>query len=97
MAQELPIPPELHGDRNASELIRVWKSGGGRMHYSLMPDAFPDAAAWGILLADVLRLVADALGESCEFDRPGLIEAMRGRFDSEMDHPTDDPEGKYLD
>jgi len=93
---ELPIPPDVLKNQRARELIRIWRSRG-RLHYSIHPAAFKDSAAWGLLMADVLRLTVDALNEQYGFDKPGLTEAIRSRFEMEMESPTTELEGRYAD
>jgi hypothetical protein len=98
MPQELQVPPNVAAHSNAAELIRAWASGGGLV-CSLNPTAWPkDQApiAWGILLSDVARHVADALQQSYGLDRPAVLDRLRGVFDAELDRPTAETKGKFV-
>jgi hypothetical protein len=98
MANELAVPPNVAADRNAGELIRAWASDRGLV-CSLNPTAWPkDQApiAWGILLSDVARHVADALQQSHNPDKNSVLARVREVFDTELDRPTADTKGKFV-
>ena len=98
MAHELAVPQTVAADQNASELIRAWASGGGLV-CSLNPTAWPkDQApiAWGILLSDVARHVADALEQSYHLDKGALLARLRDVFEAELDGPTSETKGKFV-
>jgi hypothetical protein len=95
---ELPVPPNVASDAKAVELIRAWGSGGGLV-CSLNPGAWPqDQApiAWGILLSDVARHVADALQQSYGLEKSEVLARMRSVFDTELDRPTAETKGKFV-
>jgi hypothetical protein len=93
---ELVIPPSVRSDKNAQELIRAWAAHGG-LHCSLNVDSWGDKerVAWGILLTDVVRHVADALHKSKGWDKSETIAETRRVFNAEMDSPTADPAGGF--
>jgi hypothetical protein len=98
MSEQLQIPPNAASDPSATELIRAWASCGGLV-CSLNPGAWPqDQApiAWGILLSDVARHVADALQQSYGLDKAAVLARMRSVFDTELDRPTAETEGKFV-
>ena len=98
MANELAVPQNVAADKNAAELIRAWASGGGLV-CSLNPTAWPkDQApiAWGILLSDIARHVADALQQSHNLDKNTVLARMREVFDTELDRPTAETKGKFV-
>jgi hypothetical protein len=98
MPQELQIPPSVAGDSNATELIRAWASGGSLV-CSLNPTAWPEdqaPIAWGILLSDVARHVADALQQSYGLDRASVLDRLRRVFDAELDRPTAETKGGFV-
>jgi hypothetical protein len=98
MPEELHVPSNVVDDRNACELIRAWTAHGGLV-CSLNPGAWPasDAAiAWGILLSDIARHVADALHQSYGLERTEVISRVRAVFDSELDRPTAPVKGKFV-
>ncbi len=57
---ELPTPPEAVGDPQSVEFLRAWIVRA-TLQCSLQADVFPDTGAWGAVLADVIRHVANAL------------------------------------
>lgn len=93
---ELPIPPSARSDKNARELIRAWAAHQG-LHCSLNVDSWGDEerVAWGILLTDVVRHVANALNEAKGWDRWETIQEIRKVFNAELDSPTADPSGQF--
>ena len=98
MPQELQIPPNVASDSNAAELIRAWASGGGLV-CSLNPTAWPEdqaPIAWGILLSDAVRHVADALQQSYSLEKSAVLARMRSVFDAELDRPTAETKGGFV-
>ena len=98
MPQQLQIPPNVASDSNAAELIRAWASGGGLV-CSLNPTAWPEdqaPIAWGILLSDVARHVADALQQSYGLERSAVLARMRSVFYAELDRPTAKTKGGFV-
>jgi hypothetical protein len=93
---ELAIPPTVRSDKNAQELIRAWAAHGG-LHCSLNVDSWgeEERTAWGILLTDVVRHVANALDEAKGWDKTETIREIRRVFNAELDTPTDDPSGHF--
>ena len=67
--------------------------------YSLNPTAWPNdqaPIAWGILLSDVARHVADALQQSHNLDTQAVLARVREVFDAESDRPTADTKGEFV-
>lgn len=98
MAEELPIPPSVGSDQNANELIRAWAAHSGLV-CSLNPGAWPQdqaAVAWGILLSDIARHVADALQQTYALDKGALLSRMRAVFDAELDQPSGETKGNFV-
>ena len=60
MKRELNAPPEIAGDDNAREMIRVWIAHD-QLHVSMLIGKYPaesginESDAWGELLADLTR------------------------------------------
>jgi Domain of unknown function (DUF5076) len=91
----LDIPPIAQRDRNALEVARVWIAEGGQ-HVSLRADAWKDPAAWGILLVDLAKHVANAHHELSGRDPAETLQRIRAGFDAEWNHATDEPRGGFL-
>ena len=68
---DLPVPPEALADDLAREMIRVWIADGD-LHVSLCLGMYADDAesdvderdAWGQILADTVRHIANGLHQS---------------------------------
>ena len=98
MLEELQIPPNVISDHNARELIRAWAAHGGLV-CSLNPSAWPEdqaPIAWGILLSDVARHVADALHQAHGLDAAAVLSQLRSVFDSELTRPSAAIKGKFV-
>jgi hypothetical protein len=98
VSSELKIPPSAASDSKACELIRAWAAHGG-LHCSLNPGVWPEdkaAIAWGILLSDVARHVADALTQSYNLDKTATLSKIRSVFDAELDRPSAETSGKLV-
>jgi hypothetical protein len=90
--RELPIPQPAPGDANARELVRVWESGE-MQPVSLSPLLWEDPGTWGIALADLARLIAEAYGKSGQMDGAAALGRIKAGFDAEWGVATDAPKG----
>ncbi len=84
---ELPIPPPAADDPRALELVRVW-AAGGKQHLSLASQAWRDPAAWGIMLVDLARHVANAFGSAPGGDFEEALARIKEGFNAEWNNPT---------
>jgi hypothetical protein len=93
---ELAIPPSARSDKNAHELIRAWTAHSG-LHCSLSVDNWGEneRVAWGILLTDVVRHVADALHDAKGWNKSETVAEIRRVFNAELDSPTAEPSGQF--
>ncbi len=57
--KSLAIPPAAQRDRASFEVMRVWIAEKGQ-HVSIQSGAWEDPFAWGIVLADLARHIANA-------------------------------------
>ena len=85
---ELPIPPRAKADAKAIELVRIW-AAGGEQQLALRAEAWPDAAAWGILLVDLARHAAQAFAQTHACKPEEALRRIREGFDAEWSAPTD--------
>jgi len=98
VSQELPVPTNVSSVKNACELIRAWAAQGGLV-CSLNPEAWPNAqapVAWGILLSDVARHVADALHQAHGLRQDSVLAQLRDVFDKELDQPSAETKGNFV-
>jgi len=87
---ELPIPPKAVGSGSAFELVRIWVADRGQ-HVSVATGVWEDPAAWGIMLVDLARHIANAYAESEGMRQPDVLERIKEGFDAEWSAPTDEP------
>ncbi len=88
---ELKIPDIAKADSEAVEILRIWLSGGSQ-HVSLKTGVWEDPAAWGLMLADIARHVANAHSAGGA-DREQALQRVVQGFQIEMQSPTDEPGG----
>jgi hypothetical protein len=91
----LDRPHEVTSDAGAVEVLSAWLKSDGRNTVALRPDAFPDPAMWGLLLADIARHVANALHEAGGDEAMNVLGRIREGIIAELDHPTDAPLGRW--
>ena len=89
----LPIPAAASRDPRSLEVLRVWIANG-EQHVALAFGMWEDPAAWGLLLADLARHIAEAHAQhDKEIDPEDFLERLRGGMEAELDGPTDDIDG----
>ena len=94
--QSLVIPPAAQHDQASFEVLRVWVADRGQ-HISIRSDAWEDASAWGILLADLARHIALAQQlQDKEVNPDRYLTRILEGFRAEIEGPTDKPTGKII-
>jgi hypothetical protein len=99
MANELPIPPEALAHRSV-EIIRVWLANQ-REHVVLnigfwQERGLDERSAWGIVIADMVRHIADAHHAEYNHDPKETINLVRRAFEAEMENPTSGRLGQFV-
>jgi hypothetical protein len=92
---ELGIPPIAAGDADAVEIARIWAAEGSQ-HVSLSAGLWEDPAAWGIMLVDLAKHVANAYAESEGHAQSRVLQRIRDGFDAEWENPTSTPTGHFM-
>jgi hypothetical protein len=93
--RELSVPPAVHSDPNATELVRAWAAHGG-LHVSIDAAAWSDPGNWGIALVDLARHVADYYAKVGGRPREDVLARIKSVFEAEWEHPTDEPTGSLV-
>lgn len=102
--RELHRPPEIDGDGAATELIRVWLAHG-ELHVSMLLGGLrqdsednerKEPEAWGHLLADLARHVANGLHQSHDWSQRWIIARIRQEIIDNLADETHSIEGSYL-
>jgi len=85
---ELPVPPLANADPKAREIVRVW-GAFGKQHVSIATGLWPDPAAWGIMLVDLARHVAQAYQQTDGIPPDETLARIRAGMTAEWSHDTD--------
>ena len=94
--KELPIPPVARESSGAIEVARVWVAKKAQ-HVSLATGLWKDPAAWGVMLVDLAKHVANAYHETTGQGPSEALARIKEGFDAEWAAATDDPEGGLVD
>jgi hypothetical protein len=90
----LELPAAAQRDKASFEVLRVWIAEQGQ-HVSIRSGAWEDPFAWGIVLADLARHIANAHQiQNEKLDKDAFLDRLLEGFEAEIDNPTDEPEGE---
>ncbi len=92
-SDELIVPDAARRDSDSFEVLRVWVANQGQ-HVSLRTGVWSDPAAWGIMLADLARHVANAYEKELGLDQLTTLSRIKAGLDAEFSSPTDTPSGQ---
>jgi hypothetical protein len=92
-SDQLPIPDAAGSDPNSFELLRVWIADQSQ-HVSLRAGAWEDLAAWGIMLADLARHIANSYQQDKGLDARKALQRIKAGLNAELGVPTDEPSGQ---
>lgn len=95
----LVIPPAAQRDENSIQMLSAWIAEKG-LHCSIKIGMWQDndkneARSWGILLADTIRHIANALHENYGFDQVNTIDEILTNLRAELENPTSAAKGKF--
>jgi hypothetical protein len=93
--QELLIPPAAEIAEDAYEIVRVWIAES-KVLVSLLPEAWEDPAAWGLLLVDIARHVASALSEGNDGIRQEILTRIADGIRAEWQDDTGNTRGGFV-
>ncbi|MHA6895350.1 DUF5076 domain-containing protein [Ralstonia pseudosolanacearum] len=98
---ERPIPIPALRDEDAVEMLRVWIAER-KLHCSMKIGMYleamniPEERAWGVILADVTRNIANALESGYSENRGVSIEKIKESYLKELAKPTSDADGDFV-
>src|SRR5262245_56242713 len=101
-AHELPVPPAAEADERAVEMLRVWIAGGG-LHCALnighweRLQGVEEDVAWGKVLADAIRHIANALHEQPRAAPEETIRRLFKSLEGELAEPTTKHRGRFVE
>lgn len=86
----LPVPSAATRDPRSVEILRVWIANG-EQHVALAFGMWEEPAAWGLLLADLARHIAEAHAQQdSKIDSDDFLEQLRSGMEAELDGPSED-------
>jgi predicted secreted Zn-dependent protease len=102
--RELSIPHGTADDDRATEMIRVWLAHEN-LHVSLLLGMWEDAedsdvderAAWGELLSDVIKHIANGLNDSHGWDKVDTATRIRDALLENLKNPDGVVTGEYVE
>src|SRR5262245_6582927 len=92
---QLQIPDPAKHDPVSFELLRVWVANKGQ-HVSLRMGVWKDAAAWGVMLSDLMHHIADSYRQDQGLDPDKTLQRIKAGLDAELSSPTDRPSGHVM-
>lgn len=95
----LVIPPAAQRDDNSVQMLSAWIAERG-LHCTLNIGFFEatghiEANAWGILLADLVRHIGNAVAEERGTSANETVAAVVAAIHSELDLPTSGTVGEF--
>ena len=92
---ELDIPEKARKDKGSAELMRVWVTPpDGAIHVVVKTGVWPDPAAYGIVLADLARHIANGFNQTQGMNVDVAVKRVVEGFSAEIGSPTDVPTGQ---
>lgn len=98
---ERPIPEAALRDEDAVEMLRVWIAEK-KLHCSMKVGMYretmniPEEKAWGVILADVARHVANALESGYSTNAAESLKKILESFVNELDTPSSEIKGDFV-
>ena len=85
--KEQPLPPDVIGREDATEVLRAFVIDGGLS--IAFQRAFEEPDMWGLLLVDIARHAARAYARESEYSEEEALERILDMFEAEIARPTD--------
>ncbi len=94
-SRELEIPPDSVANPSAQEMARIWLNDGNA-DYSLQPALLEQPEGWGIVLADLVRNLADAYHKQKGLNQEETAAKIFMMLIAEVQEPTADNTGDFV-
>jgi hypothetical protein len=85
--REQPLPPDVMGRDDATEVLRVFILDGGLS--IAFTRAFEEPDMWGLLLVDLARHAARAYARESDYTEEEALTHITEMFEAEIARPTD--------
>lgn len=96
----LPLPDAVLRDDNSVHMLGAWIAEEG-LHYTLNYGFFEknghdEAEAWGVMLADVIRHIANARKSETGEATASTMATIVASLQAELADPSSDAEGEFV-
>ena len=91
----LPVPNSNDSTPNAFEIFSVWYVDDSP-YVSIKFGAWKDPAAYGIMMADLTRHIAQAYWQAEGRDKQETFHRILEGFNAQIEFPADEPAGKLI-
>src|ERR1700760_1291463 len=85
--KEQPLPPDVIGRDDATEVLRAFVLDGGLS--IAFQRAFEEPDMWGLLLVDIARHAARAYARESNYSEEDAVDRIVEMFKAEIARPTD--------
>ena len=85
--REQPLPPDVMGREDATEVLRAFVIDGGLS--IAFQRAFEEPDMWGLLLVDIARHAARAYARESDYSEEDALGRIVEMFEAEIARPTD--------
>jgi hypothetical protein len=85
--KEQPLPPDVMGRDDATEILRAFVVDGGLS--IAFARAFEEPEMWGLLLVDIARHAARAYARESNYTEDEALTRIIEMFEAEIARPTD--------
>jgi hypothetical protein len=85
--REQPLPPDVIGRDDATEVLRAFVVDGGLS--IAFARAFEEPDMWGLLLVDVARHASRVYARESAYTEEEALKRIIDMFDAEIERPTD--------
>jgi len=97
----LVVPPAALRDENSIQMLSAWIAERG-LHCTLNIGFFEqqghkEPKAWGMLLADVVKHIANACKEVSGVSTPETVQRILDSMNEELEDSTSAAEGKFVE
>src|SRR6202000_2220039 len=85
--REQPLPPDVMGREDATEVLRAFVLDGGLS--IAFTRAFEEPDMWGLLLVDIARHAARAFARESDYTEDEALSRIVDMFEAQVARPTD--------
>lgn len=94
-SDQLRVPDSAKTDPKSFELLRVWVAHQDQ-HISLRVGVWDEPKAWGMMLADLARHIANSFEKIEHRDALRALEEIREGFEAEIQSPAEPIDGEIV-